>query len=132
VNSTDIEAAIKQHLPRIDDNFMAVLTANIKAAEEKGDIAASARLKQVSETVMRILRENAPPELRFVSDLLAEESPDVARALVEEKAAEIGPPLLALMDRLAGDLLAQGDQARAQHLLALREHAAQTIGEPGD
>src|SRR5690606_10677974 len=49
LNSEDIEAAIRPRLDAIDDTFLAVLQANIRAAEERQDIQAAARLKQVLE-----------------------------------------------------------------------------------
>lgn len=128
VNSPDVEEAVRRNLPLIDDNFMAILAANIRAAEQKQDLVASARLKQVSDVVMQVVRENAPPELRFISDLLAQESPQATQTMLQEQAAGFGPRLLDLMDALVRDLLARGDQPTAQRLVDLREQAAEIVG----
>ena len=59
VNSKDLDAAIRTRLDQLDDTFLAVLQANIQAAEQQNNLEMSARLKQVLERVLAILRERA-------------------------------------------------------------------------
>lgn len=129
LSSPDISAAVQRHLPRINEDFLAVLSANIQAAEENKDIQASARLKQVYETVMQRMQESAPPAVRFVGELL-NAAPAQATTMLQERAAEFGPQLLETLDMITADLLARGDQTFAQRLIALREEAATFVGEP--
>ncbi len=128
-NSEDIDAAVRSNLGSIDESFMAVLSANIQAAEQRQDLMASARLKQVYDAVLRQLQENAPPELRFISDLMRQESPEAVRDMLVSDAARFGPRLLQLMDAMAQDMEARGDQQVAQHLQSLREQAAEVMGQ---
>ncbi|MBN1967294.1 MAG: CpXC domain-containing protein [Anaerolineae bacterium] len=128
LDSEDIEAAVRERLPMIDDTFMAVLSANVQHAEQQHDFVASARLKQIYETALRLLRESVPPEFHFISELLEADSLEVAQARVEAEAATFGPGLLQLMDTLIADLAARGDEQLVGRLVALRQKAADVLG----
>ncbi len=71
VNSPDIDAAVDENMPYLDDTFMAVLSANIQEAQRAGNIQLSGRLKLVYDRVVAALRDNMQPELRFINDLLS-------------------------------------------------------------
>ena len=68
---------------------MAVLSANIQEAQRRGDLNASAKLKQVYEQVVTVLRENMQPELRFINDLLSTESDEEASTLLMEAGRQL-------------------------------------------
>ncbi len=127
MGSDDLETAIRRNLPRIDDTFLAVLSANIQAAEQNKDLMTSARLKKIYDTIMDVLQDSAPPELRFISDLLRAESPEAARAMIDEHAPHLGEGLLPLMDALATDLQQRGDQEMLSRLQDLRAYAAAVL-----
>jgi hypothetical protein len=128
LNAEDIEAAVRRNLPRIDDTFMMVLSANIERAGQNKDLMLSARLKQIYETVMKVLQENVPPEIRFVSSLLQEKDVAAARALIDSQGAQFGPDLVQIMDSLVTELENRGDEETADRLRQLRQHAATVIG----
>ncbi len=115
VNSEDIDAAIRPRLELIDDTFLAVLQANIQAAEDAGD------------RVLAVLREAAPPPLRLINDVLSAESDDEARRLIAEGAPALGPDFPALMDAIALDLEQGGRREQAQRLRNLRDVAARAV-----
>jgi hypothetical protein len=124
INSEDIEAAIRPRLDQIDDTFLAVLQANVQAAEEHQDTRTADRLRMVLQKTLEILRENAPPQIRFINELMSAESDDDAQALIESVAPRFGPELLELMEAIAQDL-DDGDQpAEAERLRAMRDRAS--------
>ncbi len=130
LRSPDLDEAIRRHVPALDDTFMMVLAANIQSAESSQDVQASARLKQVYERVMAMINQNVPPELRFVSDLLQQESFEDARALIDAEAAQFGPELLEIMDLLMADLEARGDESTVERLAVLRDYVASGMPAP--
>lgn len=127
VNSDDIEAAIRQNLPYLDDTFMMVLSANLKAAEDRNDASALTRLQAVSTAVNDIVQESVPPEVRFVSRLLQQPSLEDAKAIIGSEAAQYGETLLSIMDALLADLNERGEVALVDHVQNLRAYAAETL-----
>ena len=128
VTAPDLDQAIAENLDLLDDTFMTVLQANVQEAQRRGDLNASARLKQVYDRVLAALRGNMQPELRFINDLLATESDEAASALLMEQAAQFGAPLLDMMDRVEQILASRGDSPTLQKLIFLREQAEQVLG----
>lgn len=123
MTSSDIDQAIREHLGLIDDNFMAVLEANIREAGKRADIQASSRLKLIREKIMALLQENMPPELRFVNELLGAGSQQEALALLDEGLQRFGaalPEMLEAVGRMPG---LQGQQELMRRLEMLREAA---------
>ncbi|MBN2304020.1 MAG: CpXC domain-containing protein [Anaerolineae bacterium] len=125
--SADIDAAIWPRLDQIDDTFLAVLQANIHAAEQNHDPQTGARLKLVLERVLAILQESAPPPIKLIQAILSTENDADAHAILEERAPQFGPDLLEIMDAVAQDLDTNNPPA-AQRLRALRTFAAGHIG----
>jgi hypothetical protein len=129
LNSGDIEAAIRSRLDLIDDTFLAVLSANLQDAEQNGNAAAASRLREVMERVIAILQENAPPAVQFINELLQQPTAERARELLAARAAEFGRELLDAITGLLDELSARGHSAALERLLALREMAADVLGD---
>lgn len=128
LNAPNLEQAIAERLPMIDDMFLSVLSANIQAAEQRGDLLLGARLKDVYEKVMNALQASAPPEVRFINELLRQEDPLEARLLLTERAKEFGQPLLNYMDALIRSLTQREADHLVERLVELREAAAKVVG----
>ena len=127
LNSQDIDAAIRPRLDQIDDTFLAVLQANIQAAEQQGNVELSARLKLVLERTLAILRESAPPQIRFINEVMAAESDEAAQELIATEGARFGSELLDLMDAIAEDLDANAQTQSAERLRTLRRFAEEHV-----
>lgn len=131
-NSTDLEAAIRSRLELLDDTFLAVLSANIRNAEQKQDLVTAARLRAIFDKVAEILQENAPPAIRFINELMQEQDFDEARRKLSERVGEFGAELVQWMDMLGQDLAARGNNNMAlERLGQLREEAAQALEVAG-
>ena len=127
LNRDDPEAALRSNPSQINELFLGVLTTKLQAAEQSGQTEEAEKLGRLNATVIQMIQENQPPEIKLISQLLAAEYPDGTRALLEEYQELIGPPLLELMDLLGKDL-AEGDREDLGHQLAkLREQAAAMI-----
>jgi hypothetical protein len=112
----------------LDDTYMAVLQSNVQQAQRRGDMNASAKLKQVYEKVLESLRGNMQPELRFINDLLSTETDEAASAMLTEQAGQYGAPLLDMMNRVEQVLASRGDSPALQKLIFLREQAEKVLG----
>lgn len=123
VDSPDPDAFIAENIDIIDDAFMAVLSANVQEAERRGDLAAQARLKTISDKIMNALRSNMQPELKFINELLSQPSAEAAQAMIREQAPQFGPGLLAMFDAVTQALSARGSQEILQRIAYLRQEA---------
>lgn len=128
LSNPDMEAGIRARLDMIDDTFLAVLSANIQAAEESKDAMLAAQLKAVFDRILAILQENAPPIVQFLNDLMMRQDFEEAKALLSERAQEFGPELLQWMDMLGNNMAARGNQKALERLTQLRQVAKQIVG----
>lgn len=128
LNTADLDAAIQDVLPMVDDLFMQVVAANIQAAEQRGDLLLAARLKNVYEKVVEQIQASAPPAVRFINELLQLDPLD-AKLTITERAADYGPELVMYMDVVLQNLASQGQEEMVEVLSELREAAANIVGE---
>lgn len=128
LSSPNPDEVIYENLPLVDYTFMQVLSANIQEATRRGDLNASARLKDVYNRVVAILQENMPPELQFVNELLSAPSDAAARELVAQHAGEFGAGLLEAMDAVEEQIAAQGNPALLERLAFVRNETTQVLG----
>ncbi len=130
-NSPDLDAAIMERLELLDDTFLAVLSANIQAAEQAKDIDTAARLKMIFDKVVAILQESAPPAIKFINELMQQPDVNAARASLQAHAQEYGPELVQWMDMLGQDLAQRGNEAAWNKLQLLREEATHVLAVEG-
>jgi hypothetical protein len=137
-NSPDLDAAIMERIELLDDTFLAVLSANIQAAEQAKDVNTGARLKLIFDKVVSIMQESAPPAIKYINELMQQPDLDAARASLQSRAQEFGPELVQWMDMLSQDLAQRGNDAALTRLAQLREVATQALsaevssGQDGD
>ncbi len=129
LNSEDIDAAIRPRLEQIDDTFMAVLQANIQAANQHDDQATAERLQLVLQKVLEILQDSAPPHLRFINELMSTESDEDSREMIVERGPEFGPELLDLMSAVAADLDESEQPDAADRMRRLADIAASYVSD---
>lgn len=128
VSSPDTDRAIRENRSLIDENFMAVLAANIREAESRVDVQASSKLKGIHQKIVTLMRQQMRPELRFVNELL--EAPDdrAALAMLEKGARQYGDALLPALTAVGNLLRQQGQNELARRLDVLHKAA----GNSGD
>lgn len=129
VNSENIQNAIQERLPAINNVFMAVLEANIEDAKEKNNDALLQRLEQVHTLISQMVMQSSPPEIRFIDELLRTEDVLEARLMLMERAPEFGPRLLQYMENIIEQLQGRNEDPLAQRLIELRDEAEKVIAE---
>lgn len=130
--SPDRQAAIRDHLAEIDTLFLNTLVRAIDEARRQGDIERSARLREVHDTILSLLAEAMPPELKLVNRLLALETPDERRAVLAESAALLDENLLALVDALQNEFAGQGRPEAARRMAEIRQEIAEAAAVGGE
>ncbi len=128
VNSENVEEALRRNLPYIDEMFLMLLEASRQAAEQNGDQALAEKLKRVAEAIDALAEESMPEELRFIRELLRQDSLEAARAMIDAQAAQYGGALLPIMDSLLEQLKDQGQDALTEYVQALRAYTAEMVG----
>jgi len=127
MGSPQPDELIQANLPMIDYTFMQILSANIQEATQRGDINASARLKDIYQRVVAALQANMPPELRFINDLLNSPEESEAIRLIIDRAGEFGDSLLGALDAVEQQLLAQGNPRLLQRFDVIRRELTQQL-----
>ena len=123
LEAPDLHEAIHENMPRIDDTFLAVLNVNIEAAEKAKRMDVAQRLNEISDAIAAVMQESAPPELRFVNELLQLESDDAALAALNARSDEVTQQLLDAMTYVGDTLRQQGQTALAARVDKLQAEA---------
>jgi hypothetical protein len=125
VNAPDLDRALAQALPAVDELFLSLLEANLRAARERKDAALTARLEEIDRRVKNLIAESMPPGLRLAQAVLEAKGEAEAEALLaaspERIDEEFLSALLATAERLQqSDQLAEADRIRDLHRRAVR------------
>jgi CpXC protein len=128
MRSEDMDAAIAQHLPLIDDLVLSVLSSQIQIFEQRGDLLNAARMKTLYEKIIQQVQKSSPPELLFINELLTMEDEIEANLTLSERANEYGPSLLDYMDAVIERFSdSQNGDRIVERLTELRDAAARII-----
>lgn len=134
IESEDLEKAVLSALPAMDDLFIGVLQANLRAAEEKQDEELLGKLTTVDQYLRKIVRESMPSSLQLAQDLMELEDEQEAISLLQSSENEIDENLLAALMTNAQQQEANGNTeaaARMQNLYreALRQSMKMKLNE---
>ncbi len=110
MEAPDLNQALRENLERIDDAFLAVLNLNIEAAQKAKRPDALARLTQISDAINRLMQESAPPELKFIDELLQMQPESAAEEALKNRPGVVTQELVDTMNYV-GESLRQGGQA---------------------
>lgn len=123
LDSENPAAVLRARKAEIGEPFMAVLMANIEAAQRQGAVAAARRLTEIWKMALDILEEDLPSDLRLINRLLREEYPERTRQLLMENRSELDQELVESMRVMAEGLRAQGQEDMARRLENIRAQA---------
>jgi len=101
IDAPDLKRAIAENAEAIDDTFMAVLTENLNAARQANRLDVAAKLARVSETIQQLMEQSAPPEIKFINQLLDLKTDEEAEAEMFKRSAEMTPEFLQTLTYLA-------------------------------
>lgn len=125
--SPNPEQMIRENLGVIDDNFMMILNLNLQESQKRGDQETFARLQEIHEIVVRVLRDQMQPELRFVNDLLSIEDDTALIAELEQQAPEFGDALFDVLDAVQEIVTAQGQVEVVERLRFIKIEAQKIL-----
>lgn len=112
LSAEDKQATIKANMGNFDDVFMLVLSASIAQAENRGDTARLAELREIQNGIVQVIEQQAPPQVRLIKQLLGAESDEEMRQLLDENTELVQPELM----ELVGAIAAQADETDDQEL----------------
>jgi DNA-binding MarR family transcriptional regulator len=124
LNSDDVDKAVRESLPQLDQFFMELLAENMRAAERAGNRRRMEGLQRVADTFMRLIEESQPQEIRFINELLTADYPAGTEALLRERQSMVSDELLGLMELVEQDLADENRAELAGRLAQIRQQAA--------
>jgi len=113
---------IRAHIDEIDDIFMSVLAASIAQNQQEHSEVAE-RLVAVQSLIAEVLQESAPPELRFITQLMEADYPDGTREMLSANQAVITPQLIAMMEALVADFARREETEASEKLQGILAQA---------
>lgn len=116
LEAPDLHQALLDNAPLIDETFMAVLNENLNAAQKAGRPDMVTRLSLVRDGINRLVAESAPPEIKFINQLLEMKTDEEAEAELKRRSAEITPDLLNTMNYLVENLRQSGRKELAERM----------------
>jgi hypothetical protein len=125
LEAPDLDAALQDALPMIDDLFLGLLEANLRAVRERGDLEGSARLQLVSDRIQEAIRQALPAGLRLAQQVLETQDEAQAEALITGSPDLVDDEFLSALMSAAQQLEARGEKdfaarLRRLHRLGLR------------
>jgi hypothetical protein len=112
----DFSAAVKEHLPEIDETVLMLLQHNLETARTEKEDETAKRLEQLRAAIMQALHESAPPEIRLVNELLALETEVDAEKMIKRRVTELTEATLSAMRRTAEQLRSSNQTELAERL----------------
>jgi hypothetical protein len=94
VEADDLDAAIQQAIPLIDDLFLGTLQANLRVAEQREDEQTLVRLHEIENKIQSIIQQSLPEGLQLAQKLLEAEDDQAAEAMLNEQQDLIDDDLL--------------------------------------
>ncbi len=109
LQADDVEKALQEVLPYVDEVFLSLLEQALQEARQKGDLQRSARINEVLQALEKLLAP--PPELALIQALLDAPDADARQKLLEENRNQVNEALVQQMAALVAQLQQQGAPA---------------------
>jgi hypothetical protein len=123
IEAEDLEQAIAQAAPYIDELFLGTLEANLRAAREGDETEIASRLEQIQSRIEQLIRDSMPPSMKLTQELVETKDEEEAVALLEANSETIDENLLNGLMTSAEQLEGAGDQQSAEKLRRLYKQA---------
>lgn len=126
LSSQNLEETVREHLSAIDSLFLNTLRTAIEAARRDGNIERSVRLNELQQTIMAMIAESMPPELRLINQLLSLADPSERRAVLAEAADLLSEDLEALLQGILEEMKGQGRAETERRLQTILNEVQET------
>jgi len=124
LQAPDTAAKLREYADVIDESFLAMLAANIQAAQRNKSTAAARRLQQIYEQAMAILREQMPDDVRLLNELIAAPDKATLSQLLNNNRAKFTKEFIASMQEVEGQLRDAGRKEIADRIKSVRSQIA--------
>lgn len=124
LQAPDIAAKLREYADVIDESFLAMLAANIQAAQRNNATAAARRLQQVYEQALGMLREQMPEEMRLLNEMIAAPDKATLTQLLKDNRAKFTKEFMASLQEVEGQLREAGRKEIADRLKSIRSQIA--------
>lgn len=123
LDAEDLDQALMQALPMIDDLFVGILQANLQDAEKRKDEDLLNRLSAIEQRLRSLAQESMPEGLKLAQRVLEIENEEGAIKLLEENKKAIDNDLLNALVSTAQQLEAAEQQEDAARIQKIYKHA---------
>jgi rubrerythrin len=123
LDADDLDQALLQALPMIDDLFLGILHSNLQAAEERKDKDLTKRLSAIDQRIRSLAQESMPEGLKLAQRVLAIEDEEEAVKLLEESKKAIDNDLLNALVSTVQQLEAGQEKEAAARIQKIYKHA---------
>ena len=124
LESTDVEAALRENADLIDEGFLQLLAANVDRAEKAGAKAAANRMRKIYDAAVDMLQEEMAPDVRLVNELLNAPDQNARRKLLEENRSVLSRDFVEALRQLEDDFRSRQATDVADRLKSIRAQAA--------
>ena len=104
IKAEDLDKAIRELAPMIDERVLDVLLRDLQIAQTEGAPELAARIQQVLEKLKEAADESMPPSLALILRLVDAEYPQGTKALLEENRESLDEQFFALLDSFIQDV----------------------------
>jgi hypothetical protein len=122
VQADNLDEALAQSLPVVDDLFLSMLSANLQAAQQRGDEKTLARLEEIDRKLRQAIQQSLPPGLRLAQEVLDEEDEAAAVRRIDEAGETLDADFLNTLLSMSQRLEAAGDPDGAARVERLHRH----------
>ncbi len=84
VEAEDLDTALQSALPMVDELFLGILEANIRATKERGQDETLTRLEMIRDRIQAMIQQTLPPSLQLAQQLLGMKDESQAQTLLEK------------------------------------------------
>ncbi|TEU00949.1 MAG: hypothetical protein E3J30_01500 [Anaerolineales bacterium] len=123
LDADDLDQALLQALPMIDDLFLGILHANLQDAEKRKDEDLTKRLSAIEQRIRSLAQESMPEGLKLAQRLLEIEDEEGAIKLLEESKKAIDNDLLNALVSTVQQLEAGQEKDAAARIQKVYKHA---------
>jgi hypothetical protein len=116
LQAPNLDEAIVQALPSVDDLFMQVLAKSLEEARKQGDLGKSGKLNRIDEVIKQA---STPPEIAFIEQLLDAPDDQSRRWLLETNPDMVTPELIDALTNIVAQVESSNDENLTQAIKAL-------------
>jgi hypothetical protein len=123
LQAENLDEALAQALPGVDDLFLSLLAANLQAAQQRGDSKTLEKLLEIDRRLREIIRETLPPGLQLAQEVLDESDEGTAQGRIEEAGEALDDDFLNTLLSMVQRLESAGDAEGASRVQRLHRYA---------